>query len=266
MTTETITCSCGTEFQWTHGKTDPEWVLKFTRPVSCPDCDNRREAQLREELRNEFERRLASALAQMRSCVSKETPGLFRGTDISHERFNAAGWAWVKDWHPSDEKPWLGIIGETGTCKTRIACLLAATEMERQVTRRAMKSEQTFTNIPRFQFAACYEISEIAALLQAGTFEQKEEARSYLDAIRRADLLVIDDLGKGRMNASIAAEMFALVNHRYANALPTIWTANSTPEQIASNLAEDMAGPFAEDMAGPFAGRINDSSRIIRFK
>ena len=30
------------------------------------------------------------------------------------------------------------------------------------------------------------------------------------------------------------------------------------PEQIAANLAEDMAGPLA--------GRLNDSSRIIRFK
>jgi len=52
--------------------------------------------------------------------------------------------------------------------------------------------------------------------------------------------------------------MFALINHRHCHALQTIWTANSTPEQIASNLAEDMAGPFA--------GRLNDSSRILRLK
>lgn len=258
MTTETITCSCGTEFQWTPEPSDDEWIAKHFRPTSCPDCQDKREAKWQEERRIKSEQHLANAIAQIRSYVANETPWLFRGTDISHERFNAAGWARVKDWRPSDEKPWLGIIGETGTCKTRIACLLAAFEMERQATQRAMKSVQTFINIPRFHFAPFYRITEIAALLQAGTFEQKEEARCYLDEIRRANLLVIDDLGKGRMNASIAAEMFALVDHRYANALPTIWTANSTPEQIAANLAEDMAGPFA--------GRINDSSRILRFK
>lgn len=259
MTTENITCSCGTKFQWTPEPSDDEWVIKIMRPRSCQDCEDRHAAETQEERRIESERRLVSAITQMRSYVANETPRLFRGTDISHERFNAAGWARVKDWRPSDEKPWLGIIGETGTCKTRIACLLAADEMDRQVTRRTMKPMQTFTNIPRFHFAPSYKITEIAALLQAGTFEQKEEARSYLDEIRRADLLVIDDLGKGRMNnATIAAEMFALVSHRYDNALPTIWTANSTPEQIASNLAEDMAAPFA--------GRLNDSSRILRFK
>ena len=37
-----------------------------------------------------------------------------------------------------------------------------------------------------------------------------------------------------------------------------IWTANSTPEEIASCMSEDMAAPFA--------GRLNDSSRIVRFK
>jgi hypothetical protein len=258
MKTENITCRCGTDFQWTPDPSDDEWIAKHFRPTSCPECEERREAERLEAQRIKYEQHLASAIAQMRSHVAKETPRLFRGTDIGHERFNAAGWARVKDWRPSEKKPWLGIIGETGTCKTRIACLLAASEMERQVAQRAMQSAQPFTNIPRFHFAPSYEISEIAALLQTGTFEQKEEARSYLDAIRRANLLVIDDLGKGRMNGPIAAEIYALVDHRYSNALSTIWTANSTPEQIAANLAEDMAGPFA--------GRLNDSSRILRFK
>ena len=257
MNTETITCSCGTKFSWEYEPSDEEWLLKFLRPRLCQDCKDRRAAEGRENARIKHEQSLTNAIAQMRFRVANETPLLFRQTDISHKRFNAAGWARVKEWKPSADKPWLGIIGETGTCKSRIACLLADAEMDRQFTLRNMDSYQEHWDIPRYRFASCNEISDFASLLQVGSFELKEKARCYLHDIRRADLLVIDDLGKGRMNTAIAAEMFALIDHRYVNALPTIWTANSTPEQFASNLAEDMAGPFA--------GRINDSSRILKF-
>jgi DNA replication protein DnaC len=85
-----------------------------------------------------------------------------------------------------------------------------------------------------------------------------QHARAWLDKLRDVDVLLIDDLGKGKLSPAVASEMFALVDHRHVNQLVTIWTSNSAPETIAECMTPDMAAPFA--------GRINESSQIFHFK
>lgn len=249
MTTETITCECGAIFEWEPSAFTDFISLDpyFFRPDHCSRCSERIEA---ERQASERLQRIAKISRNARESAHHATPAIFRTTVTSHPKFNDRGWHKARDWRPSAEKPWLGLIGETGTCKSRIAYMLAAGEIELMAT--AMERE------PSFQFVAAYEISDMVGRLVAQSFETKDEARSDLARLRNARLLLIDDLGKGRMTPAVSAELFALIDHRYCHALPTIWTANSTPEQIAANLSEDIAGPFA--------GRLNDSSRILRFK
>ncbi len=260
--TETITCECGTVFQWTND--GDEFMREFTKaPSHCNPCserlENEREAQRVIELQNKKAAELASRLEHIKASTTKSTPLLFRGTDTSHPKFNLAGWNHVKDWKPSAEKPWLGLIGETGTSKSRIAYLLAGKELEWITESNCEEcASYGYPKYATFEFWTSYEIADAAMKLHTGSFDQKEQARTWFDDCRKADLLLIDDLGKGRMTPAVNGELFALIDHRYQHQLRTIWTSNSTPEEIAANMSKDMAAPFA--------GRLNECSRIIRFQ
>jgi DNA replication protein DnaC len=248
---ETIKCHCGESFQWENDP-DPQWRDRF-RPTLCSTCEEHQEAEHQaERLKAEIE----AAGREAREKAHRTIPPLFHGTDTAHPRFNAKAWDRVKDHALTWEKPWLGLIGETGLSKTRIAALFAIGEIQRMAE--AWTKNRSHYRKPRFVFTTGYRISELASLVQNGSFDQKEEARAELESITTCDLLLIDDLGKGRGNDSIAASLFALVDHRYAHILQTIWTSNSTPEEISA--------PMSRDMSSPFAGRLNDHSRIIKLK
>lgn len=257
-TTESIKCPCGETFKW-----EPSaWMiaegadLDYWRPTSCPSCiereDQEQEAACKAE---EIRERIEKAVNHARSEAPEAIPRLFRKTDTAHEKFNLPAWNKINDHVLTTEKPWLGLIGETGFSKTRIACLIFIEEAERCAR---SKAENIRSERATFIFTTGYRICELASLVQTGSFDQKETARAELERITNCDLLVIDDLGKGKVNDAVSASLFALLDHRYAEVLRTIWTANSTPEQIASAMPTDMAAPFA--------GRLNDHSRIVRLK
>lgn len=249
MKVESITCECGVTFEWEPQPwpETPSWDPYKWRPDHCPECVSRIEAEQEEAA---HQRKIAEMARSAREAAANATPAIFRATDTAHQRFNLKGWNKVKDWRPSADKPWLGLIGETGTCKSRMAYLLATGEIGRM----AIVKEQK----PSFGFVAAYEISDMVGRLTASSFEMKDDARADLARLRQTSILLIDDLGKGRMTPAVAHEMFALIDHRYSNALPTIWTANSLPASFAAAMPTDMAAPFA--------GRLNDSSRIILFR
>jgi len=107
-------------------------------------------------------------------------------------------------------------------------------------------------SIPSVAVTSAYTIAE-AVLAQFS--DSKDSAVSFLYDLRTADILLIDDLGKQRNTPAISSELFALLDHRHAENLVTIWTANTNPEGIVNGMTEDLAGPLA--------GRIRECSTII---
>lgn len=253
-TIETIKCACGTAFQWDITNLD-EFDIQYCKPKRCQLCEERLEAEReareakesakREQARQEW---IARNLIKIVERIDKATPELFSRTNTSHPKFNATAWDKIQNHELTEEWPWLGCVGMTGTCKTRIAYRFAANELKR------LTDEQ----IPTFEFVASYEIGDAVGRLYGSDFEEKTRARDFLDRLREVDVLLIDDLGKGRLTPAVASELFALIDHRHAHIARTIWTSNSSPESIAAGLPEDMAGPFA--------GRIIESSKIFTFK
>ena len=212
----------------------------------CPECEEAHELERRNREQRERERKTAENIVHIRQAIHAKTPPRFRQTNIEHPGFNLAAWQKLARWIPTDEQPWLGLIGETGTCKTRMAYLLAAAELERV----------TCEHRPRFAFVTSYEVGEAVMRQYSNDSDDKREARDFLDHLRTAKLVLIDDMGKGRATPAVAAEWFAMIDHRHAHALCTIWTANSLPETNVAGMSDDMAGPFA--------ARLNDCSRIIK--
>ena len=126
--------------------------------------------------------------------------------------------------------------------------------------------EMAATSTPSFMFETSNEIKEavMAKFSKSGAARDlwddppANSARAYIKKLHDCDLLLIDDLGKARMTPAVAEEMFGLINSRHDYNRPLIWSANSTPEQIAASLPEDMAGPFA--------GRLHECSTIYQLK
>ncbi len=210
----------------------------------CEECDSKRKAEDLERSKKNNRDKILSRL-----------PPLFKATDINHAKFNGKAWSKIKEHKLTEEKPWLGLVGMTGRCKSRLAYLYAREEIIRSA---GLWDNRDREFIPSFEFVTSYQIGE-AVLRQYGEDKQaKREAREFLDTIRATEVLLVDDIGKGRLTPAVAGELFALVDHRHANLLRTIWTSNTDPEVIAEGLTEDMAGPFA--------GRLIDSSTIFTFK
>jgi hypothetical protein len=207
--------------------------------------ENGREA--REKI--QAEERNAKRLLDLKLRIEESIPPLFARTSITHPGFRLTAWDRVKDHRMSEENPWVGFVGVTGRCKTRIAYLYATEEI--------LRVSQEGGNAS-FEFIASYQIDDAVRRQFSDDPTIKKSARYFLDRLRTVDVLFIDDLGKGRPTPAVAAEMWALIDHRHSHIMRTIWTSNSTPEAIA--------GGMSEDMAGAFAGRINESSKIFTFR
>jgi endogenous inhibitor of DNA gyrase (YacG/DUF329 family) len=242
------------------------------RIVCGKECEAIQEEREAAERELERDRIATEWLASFRLKVIDSMPPLFQATNIDHQKFNRAAWDKIKLWEPMEEKPWAGFTGDTGKCKSRIAHLLALADLERLAKQRAPRAQSDRFQpgfAPDYVFTPSYRISETVMAQFGGKFEggsrsihddrsPAQHARAWLDKLRDVDVLLIDDLGKGKLSPAVASEMLALVDHRHVNQLVTIWTSNSAPETIAECMTPDMAAPFA--------GRINESSQIFHFK
>ncbi|MDP8951429.1 MAG: ATP-binding protein [Actinomycetota bacterium] len=63
----------------------------------------------------------------------------------------------------------------------------------------------------------------------------------WMDAVQNADFLVLDDLGSERPTEWVKERLFVIVDHRYREALPTVFTSNIGPKDLAAQLGERTA-------------------------
>lgn len=236
-TEETAECwQCQMTFEWTH--TD-----RFTpTPRLCAPCTA-----------DAIEANVSKARQATTDEVRRQTPPRYQATDTKHQDFNLRLWEKIQSWSPTtdDSRPWLGLTGSTGKSKTRCAFLLLpeiALAMVRPLT-----TPDHIPPIPSIAVVTGYEFAELVHDQFAD--DSKAAAKKQLSRLRKADVLLIDDLGKQRNTPAVAKELFALLDHRHAANLATLWTANATPESIVAGMDADLAAPLA--------GRIRECSHII---
>lgn len=102
----------------------------------------------------------------------------------------------------------LVIYGAPGTGKTHLAVAILIAALQRNYT-------GIFQNTLELMYL-------INAAYQGVGYTEKE----VLDSLRRADFLVLDDVGKGKWSETVEGRIYALINARYSEMLPTIITTN----------------------------------------
>ncbi len=254
MKTENITCPCGTTFQWQNENTDEFWT-RISRPEHCATCQeiHNREA---EALREKEQQAMAAAYReQLAARIDEATPPRYRATDTGHPDFNRKLWQQIKAWLPTDEMPFLGLVGPSGACKTRCAFLKQKSMVLAAAADSGKAASWEWVTAGEFGETVLNQFRKNNSPRDLHDRDPQATASSNLRNLRRCDILLFDDLGKGRATPAVTEELFHLIDHRHANNLPTIWTANSRPEAIVTGMPEDVAGPLA--------GRLIECSKIV---
>lgn len=220
----TKVCKCGATFEF-----EPMYLFgkeMFTRTTCDPCMERDYQERAAADERDRSERK-ARALAAKWDEIC---PALYQNTDPLRipSKFNSAASGWMYG------AKGMGFVGEAGKCKTRVA----------------------FQLLKRFHFGgkSCAAVSSTRlAMLASDQFSNDEDVKSYARSdmrdFRRADLLLIDDLGKGKMSDRAEMELFDILEVRTSNTLPTIWTANASAKELRAMMSGDRGAPILRRLA-----------------
>ena len=87
----------------------------------------------------------------------------------------------------------------------------------------------------------------------AGTFTLS----AWFDRLARADVVFIDDIGKGRWTPATSGQFWELVDDRTRNGRPLFLTTNTSGETLVQSLGLD------RDIAEPLLRRLREHCRVI---
>jgi DNA replication protein DnaC len=118
----------------------------------------------------------------------------------------------------------LYFCGGVGTGKTHLAVAV----MNELIQRRRVPS--LFVTVP-----------ELLDNLRGAYNDPGRDLDEWMAAVKNAEFLVLDDLGSERPTEWVQERIFVIVNHRYREALPTVFTSNTGPKDLAKQLGERTA-------------------------
>jgi len=195
----------------------------------CDQCVEKRIAESEQEA--EYRRKDA-----LERDFWSSVPPLYRDTDI--QRLNPILAREVMTWE-YDSKG-LGIRGISGSQKTRAAVAL--------LHKMKIQGKSVF-------FIKATDIARFAANQFSNDQDQKNEAYRSIRSTHTCQVLLIDDIGKGRMSPASEELLYDILDKRSERKLPVIWTANSTAEQL-----HDMMSP---DRGDAIMRRLGEFTKVI---
>jgi DNA replication protein DnaC len=160
--------------------------------------------------------------------LAKEIPGEFTGVEITDRRVEA----WLRD-HLRDPATASAIVlsGDTGAGKTHNAYALIGHIVMAAANRNQRCRWKVVTHPD----------------LNAEMRPKPDESHAYaLDAYLEADLLVFDDLGAGKHTEYTTESAMRLVDRRWANRMPTIYTTNLTPDLLDAVVGERVTSRLSD--------------------
>jgi len=191
-----------------------------------PECENKNDRREWDLMR----RNARVGALREKSGLSKRMKGYTLG-NFRPTVSNAAGRARVKvdgyleDWEENREAgKGLYFCGGVGTGKTHLA-VAVMNELIRK-----KRTPSLFVTVP-----------ELLDNLRETYNKPGRNLDEWMDVVQNAEFLVLDDLGSERTTEWVRERIFVIVNHRYREALPTVFTSNIGPKDLAEQLGERTA-------------------------
>jgi DNA replication protein DnaC len=223
---------CGRELQAEWVEFPPALQRKYGKPGEwyyhpcTPECEKKNDQREWEHMRRDAR----VATLRNRSGLSKRMRGYTFANFKPYFSPSAARAAekvenYLKSWEENREfGRGLYFCGGVGTGKTHLAVAVMNELMQRK------RVPSLFVTVPEF----------LDNLREAYMIPGRD-LDEWMDAVKNADLLVLDDLGAEKPNPWVRERLFVVVNHRYREALPTLFTSNIGPRDLASQLGERTA-------------------------
>lgn len=190
----------------------------FYPKAYCDPCVERHEqAQALDR-----ERRKAARLAETWERIC---PPIYRDTDPSRLPCAPACQEAVLRWQYGPRG--LLLHGPTRSGKSRLAFLLLSRLHHIEQRKIAAITSTAFSH-------------QVSALFGDGG----GKGEAFIDRLASIEVLLIDDIGKGRLTDRVEAEFFHVIEHRCAHLLPTILTTNLTGDALGEAWSPDRAAPL----------------------
>lgn len=184
----------------------------------CDACVLRRE----QSQALDFKRREAARLAEAWEQIC---PPFYRDTDPSRLPCAPACREAVLGWEFGPRG--LLLHGATASGKSRLAFLLLSRLHHLQGRRVAAITSTAFSH-------------QVSALFGEGG----GKGEAFIERLARVEVLLVDDVGKGRLTDRVEAEFFHLIEQRGTQLLPTILTTNLTGDALAGAWSTDRSAPL----------------------
>jgi DNA replication protein DnaC len=195
-------------------------------PQWCDECvtilTKERDQQDRESRQNA---RVASFL--------ESVPPVYHNTDPERIHANLAQTAAAYRYGAKG----IGFMGKSGEGKTRAAFLVAM--------RMVAEGRKVY-------WITATDLAAAAANLFADDPEVKSRSNEKIRRSMTAEVLVLDDLGKGKFTDRSESMLYDLFETRTGNLRPTIWTSNSNAKQLHGMMSPDRADALIRRMGSEF--------------
>jgi DNA replication protein DnaC len=223
---------CGRELQAEWVEFPPALQKKYDRPGEwyyhpcTPECEMKNDRREWELMRRDAR----VATLKERSGLSKRMKGYAldsfnHSISRSTERAFAKVMDYIKDWQVNQaEGRGIYFCGDVGVGKTHLAVAV----MNELISRKRVPA--LFVTVP-----------ELLDNMRGAYNDPGRDIDEWMDSVKNAELLLLDDLGAERANDWVRERIFVIVNHRYREELPTIFTSNIGPRDLAAQLGERTA-------------------------
>ena len=227
-----ICAHCGRELEAEFFEFPPALQRKYGRTGEwyyhpcTPECEQKNERREWERMRRDA--RVESLLEKSglsrrfrRYTFTNFKPYVSQGAAKAVERVED----YLARWDENREAgKGLYLCGDVGTGKTHLAVAI----LNELVRKKRVPS--LFVTVP-----------ELLDNLRETYNKPGRNLDEWMDAVQNAEFLVLDDLGSERPTEWVRERIFVIVNHRYREALPTIFTSNIGPKDLATQLGERTA-------------------------
>jgi DNA replication protein DnaC len=146
----------------------------------------------------------------------------------------------VMRWRPGKDGRGIGLVGPRGIGKRRLILSLA---------------KELFLGAVRIALTTAIDFEKLTSFDQFDN-ALRATARTRINEIQSAPVLILADLGTERVTERGQTELYGLLEHRAVRLLPILWTSPFSKAQLAAR--------YSKERAPLLIGRLEQCSEVIR--